>query len=62
MTIPEQVVTSANPGNIAAKSMAKIDRGLMQRQLRGSGPELKLVTVTAAAMAKVATHRHVRRE
>jgi hypothetical protein len=42
--------------------MAKIDCGLMQRQLRGSGPELKLVTVTVAAMAKVATERHVHRE
>ena len=34
--------------------MAKIDRRLMQRQLRGSRPEVKRVTVTAAAMAKVA--------
>jgi hypothetical protein len=42
--------------------MAKIDRGLMQRQLRGSGPKLKLVTVTVTTMAKVATERHVHRE
>jgi hypothetical protein len=42
--------------------MAKIDCGLMQRQLRGGGPKLKLVAVTVAAMAKVATERHVHRE
>jgi hypothetical protein len=42
--------------------MAKIHRGLMQRQLRGSRPEFKLVTVAVAAMAKVATERHVHRE
>src|SRR5947207_1737688 len=51
-----------NPGNIAAKAMAKIDRRLMQRQLRGSRPELKLVTMTVAPMATVATDRHVHRE
>jgi hypothetical protein len=31
----------------------------MQAEVRGSGPELELVTVTEAAMAIVATHRHV---
>jgi hypothetical protein len=51
-----------NPGNVAAEPMAKIHRGLMERQLRDSGPELKLITVTLAAMAKVATERHVHRE
>jgi hypothetical protein len=51
-----------NPGDVTAKSMAKIHCGLMQRQLRGGRPELKLVTVAVAAMAKVATERHVHRE
>src|SRR5208337_2894754 len=51
-----------NPGNVAAKPMAKIDRGLMQRQLRGRSPKLNLVAVTVAAMAIVATDRHVHRE
>jgi hypothetical protein len=48
-----------NPGNVAAKAMAKIDRGLMQRLFRGGRPKLELVTVTAAAMATVATDRYV---
>jgi hypothetical protein len=34
----------------------------MQGLLRGSGPKLKLVTTTAAAVAKVATERHVYRK
>src|ERR1700686_659637 len=51
-----------NPGDVAAKAMAKIDRGLMQGQLRGSRPKLELVTVTVAAMAIVAADRHVHRE
>src|SRR5271157_6045322 len=42
--------------------MAKIHRGLIQGQLRGPGPKLELVTVTSAAMAEVATDRHVHRE
>src|SRR5271157_2802951 len=42
--------------------MAKIHRGLIQGQLRGRCPKLELVTVTVAAMAVVATDRHVHRE
>jgi hypothetical protein len=42
--------------------MAKIQRGLIQGQLRGRCPKLELVTVTVAAMAVVATDRHVHRE
>src|SRR5271165_7301070 len=42
--------------------MTQIGRGLMQRQHRGCRPELKLVTVTLAAMATVASDRHVHRE
>jgi hypothetical protein len=48
-----------NPGSIAAKAVAKIDRGLMQGQLYGGCPKLKLVTVTMATMAKVAADCHV---
>jgi hypothetical protein len=39
--------------------MAKIDRSLMQGQLRGRSPKLKLVAVTVAVVAIVATDRHV---
>jgi hypothetical protein len=51
-----------NPGNSAAKPMAKVDRCLIQGLLRGSRPKLELVTLTLAAMAKVATACHVHRE
>jgi hypothetical protein len=51
-----------NPGDVAAKAMAKIHRGLIQGQLRGRCPKLELVTVSVAAMAVVATDRHVHRE
>src|SRR5258707_15209859 len=50
------------PGNLAAKAIAKIDRGLMQRQPRGGSPKLELVSVAMATMAEVATDRHVHRE
>ena len=53
---------SPNPGDVAAKPMAKIDCGLMQRKLPGRRPKLKLVAVTVAPMASVATDRHVHRE
>src|SRR6516165_4140029 len=51
-----------DPGNVAAVPITKIDRRLVQRQLRGCRPELKLVAVTAAPMAIVAAQRHVHRE
>src|SRR5208337_3588831 len=51
-----------NPGDVAAKAMVKIQRGLIQGQLRGRCPKLELVTVTVAAMAVVATDRQVHRE
>jgi hypothetical protein len=51
-----------NPGNVAAKAVAKIDRGLMEGQLPGGRPKLKLVTVAVAAMAMIATDCHVHRE
>jgi len=51
-----------NPGDVAAKATAKIDRSLIQGLLRGSSPKLELVTVAVAAMATVATDRHVHRE
>ena len=51
-----------NPRNVAAESMAEIDRGWMQGQLRGGRPKLKLVTVASAAVATVAADRHVHRK
>jgi hypothetical protein len=51
-----------DPGYVASNATAKIDRGLMQGQPRGRCPKLKLVTVTAAAMAIVATDCQVHRE
>jgi hypothetical protein len=59
---PRSSSPAANPGNIAAESVAEIDRGLMQGQLCGSCPELKGVAPAATAMAKVATERDVGRE
>ena len=50
------------PWNVPAKATAKVHRGLMQGQLRGSRPQLELVAVAVAAMAKVAADRHVHRE
>jgi hypothetical protein len=50
------------PGNVAAKAIAKINRGLMQGQLRGGCPKLEVVTVTVATMARVAADCHVHRE
>jgi hypothetical protein len=47
---------------VTAKAMAKFHRHLMQGRLRGSRPKLDLVTVTVAAMAKVAIDRHVHRQ
>ena len=51
-----------DPGNLAAKAMAKVDRSPMQRQLRGGCPKLELVTVATATMAEVAADLHVHRE
>src|SRR6266853_3970626 len=51
-----------NPGDVAAKAMAKIHCGFMQRKLPGRRPKLKLVAVTVAPMASVATDRQVHRE
>jgi hypothetical protein len=48
-----------DPGNLAAKAMAKVDRSPMQRQLRGGCPKLELVTAAMATMAEVAADRHV---
>ena len=41
---------------------AKIDRGLMQRLLRGGCPQLERVAVTATAMAIVTAQPHIHRE
>jgi len=59
---PSTSSPALNPRSVAAKAMAKIDRGLMQGLLRGSRPKLKLVAVAAATMTEVAADRHVHRE
>jgi hypothetical protein len=59
---PSRSSPPLNPRNLAAQPMAKIDRGLIHAQLGGSSPKLERVTVAAAAMAIVATARHVHRE
>src|SRR5438128_484698 len=59
---PSRSSPPPNPGNLAAQPMAKIDRGLIHAQLRGSRPKLELIPVAAAAMAIVPTARHVHRE
>ena len=59
---PEKSSPALNPRNVTAKAMAKIHRHLMQGRLRGSRPKLDLVTVTVAAMAKVAIDRRVHRQ
>jgi hypothetical protein len=51
-----------NPRDVAAESMAKVDCGLMQGKLPGIRPKLKLVAVTVAPLASVATDRHVYRQ
>jgi hypothetical protein len=51
-----------NPGNIAAKALAKIHGGAMHGQLCDGGPQLELVTVAVAAMAIIAVDRHVHRQ
>ena len=51
-----------NPGNVAAKPMAKVHGGLMQRKPPGGCPELELVAVTVTPVARVTTDRHVHRE
>ena len=51
-----------DPRNVSPRPVAKIDRALMQRQLRGSTPMLERVAVIVAAMAMVMADRHVHRE
>src|SRR5690349_8963404 len=51
-----------DPRNVVPEPLAKLERGLMQRQFPGGCPELKLVAVTVTAMAEVTTQRHVYRE
>src|SRR5579862_6621018 len=51
-----------NPRYVVPEPMAKIKRGLVQRQFPRGCPELELVAVTATAMAEVTTQRHVHRE
>src|SRR5215472_2233209 len=51
-----------DPGDVPAQPMTQIDRGPVQRQLRGRRPELERISVAATAMAIVATQCHVHRE
>ena len=53
---------ATNPGNVAARPVAKIDRGLMQGSFVAAAQSSRLVAVTVAATAKVATDRYVHRE
>jgi len=48
-----------DPGHFTTEPVAELDGSLMQRQLDGSCPELKLVAMAATAMAIVATERQV---
>jgi len=61
-TLTDGVCTSAVSRDRRGPAMARIHRGLIQRQLRGGRPKLELVTLTAAAIAIVATDRHVHQE
>jgi hypothetical protein len=51
-----------DPGNVAAKAMAEVYGGVMQRKPPGGCPELELVAVTVTPVASVTTDRHVHRE
>jgi hypothetical protein len=51
-----------NPRNVAGKATAKIDRRLIQRQLRGGGPQLELAAVAVATMAEIAADHNVHSE
>ncbi len=61
-TMSGEISPALNPPNVTAKSMAEVDRGSMQGQLRGGRPKLELVTVAVAAMATVAADHHGYRE
>ena len=52
----------SNPGNFSAQRATEIDGGLVEWQVRDGGPELKLVSMTAALMAIVASGVYVDRE
>ena len=51
-----------HPGNFLARAATEIEGCLMQRQLGGSRPQLKLIALAVAAMATVTTDRHVHGE
>jgi hypothetical protein len=51
-----------NSGDVTAEPTTKIHGGLMHRKLPGIRPKLKVVAVTVAPLASVATDRHVHRE
>ena len=53
---------AVRPRDFPMECVAEFDRGLMQWQPGGSGPEFELVTVAVASMAVVATDRHIHGE
>jgi len=50
------------PGDFHAQCETEIDRRLIEGQLGGSRPQLKLIALALAAMATVTSDRHVYRE
>ena len=50
------------PGDFHAQCATEIDRRLIEGQLGGSRPQLKLIALAVAAMATVTTDRHVHGE
>jgi hypothetical protein len=50
------------PGDFHAQCATEIDRRLIEGQLGGSRPQLKLIALAVAAMATVTAGRHVYRE
>ena len=50
------------PGDVHAQCATEIDRRLIERQLGGRRPQLKLIALAVTAMAMVTTDRHVHGE
>ena len=51
-----------NPGDFPVEGAAQIDGGLMEGEFGGGRPEFQVVASAVAAVAAVATDRHVHRE
>jgi hypothetical protein len=50
------------PGDLHAQCATEIDRRLIEGQLGGSRPQLKLIALAVTAMAAITTDRHVHGE